>query len=691
MKPVWFYALLTPPLAVLAVTLFIILQQSPLAGEWLYPLLVANVALTVVMLALAIIAAARFWRQWRQGGGGSRLASRLTGLFLLIAFLPAGVLYGVSVGGVFRGIESWFATPLGEAFEKGEEFGKHVLGQEFNRLHRDARNLAGALSSGQSLFWRDDLQLLHQVDDLIVYDKDGQPFPGSPVDALPLSAPALLNLSEGRAHLSVPQGSPRRLEVVLRVPNERSGYALKVSRALPEDIDNGIAEIERGRREYQNLLILRRGLLYSFTATLTLSFVIVLVVSLWASMRLGSSLFRPLTRMAKAASAVGRGDFTYRLPAGEGEDEIAQLSRAFNAMVDDLQMSRREIGERQEAIAEANAYLENLLTSMTAGVLAVDSDGKLSKFNAAAGTMFGPQLNSMKGLSFHQWIDLEQIADMVGEIMSGKSERLEKRLPQTDGRTLAARARRLPPDVGGGALVMVDDITSEMQAEREMVWEEASRRFAHEIKNPLTPIQLASDRLRAKLEPKLFGEDQELLSRLSNTIANQVEAMREMVDAFRSYAGEQSRRNHVPVSINAVAEEVAQLHERTSLKLSRQWDETLPDISGNPVLLRQALHNLLKNANEAVSSSSAPRIQVATARQDGKAVLTVEDNGDGVPEDMCERAFEPYHTTKEKGTGLGLAVVRKIMEEHGGEVRLENTSEGARAILLFPLESQKEQ
>lgn len=682
MKGALFYALMAVPLTVLAATQIVALQRD-VAGELLYPLLLANAALVVVMLALVVVAAARFWRRWRRGGGGSRLAARLAGLFLAAAFLPAGMLYLVSAHGVFRGIESWFATPLGNAFEKGEEFGKHVLGLEFSRLSRDARNLARALDGGQSLFWRDDLQLLHQVEDLAVYDENGAPVAGSPGDAVPLSAPALNELRRGRAYLRVAPGAPRLLEVTIPLPHRRSGYALKVSRALPENIDEGIAEVERGRREYQNLLILRRGLLYSFMTTLTLAFVIVLAVSLRASMHLGTNLFRPLTRMARAAATVGRGDFSLRLPAGGGNDEIAQLSRAFNAMVDDLQSSRRQIGERQAALSEANAYLENLLASMTSGVLAVDADGKLARFNEAAETMLGAPLSQILGRHFSQWESLPQIAAMVGEVIGG-GERRERRMSLADGRTLVVRLRRLPPAGRGGALVVADDISGEMQKEREMVWEEASRRFAHEIRNPLTPIQLASERMEAKLSPKLSGEDKKLLARLSKTIANQVRAMREMVDAFRRYAGEKSRR-HLPLDLNGEAAEIAQLYDRPPLKLQTRWCKNLPPINGDPVLLRQALHNLLVNAADSAAAAAArPQITIATAQRNAGAVLTVEDNGGGVPKDMQDKIFEPHQTTKEKGAGLGLAIVRKIMEEHGGEAHLENTAEGARASLIFP-------
>lgn len=684
MKSSVFYLLLAVPFSVLAITQIVALRRDS-TGESLYPLLWANAVLIVVIFALIVVAAARFWRRWQKGDGGSRLAARLTGFFLAVAFLPAGVLYLVSAHGVFRGIESWFSTPLGYAFEKGEEFGKHVLGQEFNRLARDGRALARTLDGAQPLFWGDDLQLLYQLDGLVIYDEDGLPAPGYTGAAEPLSQPALRDLRRGDAYLRVTEGKPRLLEVVLRLPHRRSGYALKVSRALPEDIDEGIAEVERGRREYQNLLILRRGLLYSFMTTLTLAFAVVLAISLRVSIRLGANFFRPLTRMAQAATAVGRGDFSRRLPVGDRADEIGQLARSFNSMVDDLQSSRRQIGERQAALGAANAYLENLLASMTSGVLAVDADGKLARFNEAAETMLGASIKHFSGKHFSEWQtpELQQAAEMLNEVMQNDGGDLEQRMQLADGRTLVARLRRLPPACGGGALMVAEDISAQIRAERKMVWEEASQRFAHEIRNPLTPIQLASERMQTKLAPKLSGDDKQLLARLSTTIGRQVRAMEEMVDSFRQYAGEKSRR-HIPLDLNAEAAEVTGLYERANLQINTQWEENLPPVNGDSVLLRQVLHNLLRNADEAAKNAAQPQIAVATARQNDSVLLTVRDNGGGVPEEMREKVFEPYQTTKGTGAGLGLAIVRKIMEEHGGEARLENDGEGACATLIFP-------
>ncbi len=683
MKPAVFYAVLALPLAVLAATQFVIFQESPPEGGWLYPLLIANAVLIVSMLLIIAAAAVNFWRSWRRNKTGARLAGRLAWLFLGMAFLPAAMLYIVSAAGVSRGIESWFATPLHHAFREGLAFGQHVLGQEFDRLQRDARSLARIVDSGRSLpFWRDDLRLLYDVESIVIYGKNGLSAASS-LDGTPLPAPALTSIGRGAPYRNISGGARRKLEVVVPLSSSRTGFALKVSRVLPEGIDAGLAEVERGRRAYENLLISRRGLLYSFMASLTLAFAIVLAFALWASVRLGARLFRPLTRMSYAAAAVGRGDFDYRLADSGGDDEIADLGRAFNSMVDDLQRTRRQIAERQKALSETKAYLEKLLASLATGVLAVDAAGRLAWFNGEAEKMLQTPLASLIEKHFSEWGGgLAEIAKLVGAAMSGDGNE-EHRISGADGRMLVARLRRLPLAGGGGMLVMADDISRQIEEEREIVWEEASRRFAHEIKNPLTPIQLSADRMRAKLADKLSGESLELLLRLSQTITNQVDAMREMVGAFQLYAGNKSRRK-APVDLNKLAAEVARSYERPPVAVEMHTEE-LPPLQADAVLLRQALHNVLTNAQEASAGEKQPRITVKTELRGRTAALLVEDNGGGVPEFMRDKIFEPYQTSKEKGTGLGLAIVRRIMEEHGGGVRLENIEGGARATLLFPI------
>ena len=679
--------LLAASLITLALTHIATFQAVTLVGGWLQTLLLINIILIVVMLILVTAAGWRLWRAWRRDTAGAKLSARLAGLFLLVALVPASALYLVSAGGVFRGIESWFDTPLDRAFEKGADFGRHVLRQEFARLEEVARGIASDIDSGRRPlpFWLDDLRLLYQLDDVIVTDATGRPLSGELAGGgSGLSAAAITALRErGTHHTLSGFGTQRNIEVSVLMPYQRAGYALRVSRALPEGISEGLHDIESGRQEYEKLLLLRRGLLFSFMATLTLSFMTVLAVALWASLRLGTRLVRPLVEMAEAALAVGRGNFKQRLPIAAGPDnEMTQLSRAFNAMVDDLDQSRQQVSERQVALAEANTYLENLLSSLSAGVLATDSQGRLTHINQSAKQILNAPMESWMGQTYHHWEIIPDIAAMFKEASEGEEGDIERRLPQKDGRMLLARARLLPANAGGGVLVVVDDISRQLQAERDATWEEASQRFAHEIKNPLTPIQLAAERLQRKLGGKLTATDEQLLARLSTTIINQVSAMREMVDEFRLYADDKRRRAET-VNLNALLEDVTQLYERPNLRLDLRLAADLPPVAGDTVLLRQVLHNLLGNAAEAVAQSPLPWISVETVVDNGRAIVKIADNGGGVQPEMLEQAFEPYVTSKKSGTGLGLAVVRKVMEELGGSASLKNIKGGACAELRF--------
>lgn len=492
-----------------------------------------------------------------------------------------------------------------------------------------------------------------------------------------MPAAALAKLREKPLHRDL---SDFGIAVVARAPAGGGVFAVRIARALPADLLAGLREVELGRREYDKLLAVRRGLRLSFLLTLTLAFLMILLASAAAALWLGGRLSHPLVRMASAATAVGRGDFSGRL-AESGSDEIGMLSRAFNAMVDDLAQSRRTAEERRAALAAANLYLENLLASLSSGVLVFDEAGRLSQVNAAASRLLRADLNAFVGKPAQNTPALAGIAETVA-VAVGETQ--ERRLAGPGDSALVARTRRLSPSRAGAGtvIVVVDDITRQMRAEREAAWEEASRRFAHEIKNPLTPIRLAAERLGRKLSGKLPAEEKETLERLVTTIVNQVDAMREMVDSFRGNAGERPQQTE-RVDLSALVREVARLYERPGLRLSLDLAQT-PAVAAAPLILRQVLHNLLSNAAEAVAEKESPEITVALRPEKEGALLTVCDNGGGLPEEIAGKLFEPYVTTKPGGTGLGLAMARKAIAAMGGEVAVENSGEGVRAAIYLP-------
>lgn len=672
------FVLLAAALAALLLTQAATYQDPAFLENWLLPLLAAD-ALIILAAAAALAAAARrMWIGWKRGAAGSRLALRLAGMFLAMALVPAVTLYAVSVNSIFRGIESWFETPLGRSFERGLEFGRDVVGEEYVRLEYLARDFAAdsRMRRGAFPFWVNDIRLIHNLDEISIFDEKGQPLAGDAAGKL--DDGILEDLRDRRWYRGLSgEGAAQNIVVGLRLPPGGDSYALLLSRRLPEDLAAGLSEIEAGKQNYDRLLTLRNGLRFSFLAALTLAAMMTLMAAGWLSLILGQRWSRPLSRLAAAAAAVGRGDLSARLRA-EGGDEVAKLNRAFNQMVDDLDRARRAAAERQAAVTGANLYLENLLASLTAGILAFQRDGKLSRHNDGAARLLGGDLSKLRGLSLSEWAKADprqaETARMISSMLD--SGETESRLRQ-NGRALVFRVRRLPEDAGGGALVVLDDITRQIRAEREAAWEEASQRFAHEIRNPLTPIQLSAERMGRKFSGKLPPEDARVLEQSVRVITDQVGAMREMVDRFRHYAESGRRRGRVDLA--ELARDMATMHPHAECDA--------PDslaVNGDAVALRQVLHNLLANAARAAGAAESPRVRVRAERDaDGTARITVEDNGGGVSPEMLPRVFDP-HVSGGDGAGIGLAVARSIAEEHGGKLTLENIADGARAVFILP-------
>ena len=680
------FALVVAVLAALLLTQAATYQDSDFLENWLLPLLAADAVIILVAVAALAVAGRKMWVGWKRGAVGSRLALRLAGMFLAMALAPALTLYVVSVNSIFRGIESWFETPLGRSFERGLDFGRDVLGGEYSRLENLARDFSAdtRLRRGAFPFWVDDIRLLHNLEDIGIYDDEGAPLAGTAAEGL--ESGIMEELREQRLHRGLSgEGAEKTIAVAMRLPQGGDAYALMLSRRLPETLAAGLAEIELGKRNYDRLLTLRNGLRVSFLVALTLAVMMTLVAAGWLSLILGQRWSRPLSRLAAAAAAVGRGDLTARLRA-EGGDEVAKLNRAFNQMVADLDRARRAAAERQTAVTEANVYLENLLASLTAGILAFQRDGTLSRYNDGAARILGEvgavaDMKALQGRAPSEWGGVAPRLSSAAKIVSALlgSGETEARL-QEGGRVLVFRVRRLPQDAGGGALVVLDDITRQIRAEREAAWEEASQRFAHEIRNPLTPIQLSAERMGRKLSGKLSEEDSRVLEQAVRVITDQVGAMREMVDRFRHYAEGGRRRDRVDLA--ELARDMATMHPHVECVAPA----TLA-VTGDAVALRQVLHNLLANASRAAGEAERPWIRISAEAGEGgrEARIVVEDNGGGVPPDLLPRVFDPHVSGgKSKGAGIGLAVARSIAEEHEGKLILENAPKGARAVFTLP-------
>ena len=472
---------------------------------------------------------------------------------------------------------------------------------------------------------------------------------------------------------------------------------------LPPTVASHAAALQSGYRDYQELSLARGGLKQIYTVTLTLTLILAVFAAVAGGILLAGSMTAPLVQVAEGTKAVAEGNFR-RLREYAGKDELHELTQSFNAMTRQLSEARDAVEARSRELENARAYLERVLTNLSAGVIVLDRQLRLVTANHGAVRILGlPAAAPGRRLDelvpeFARQVEAA-LADQSLATAPNESWQRQieiKRSAADDGETLSllARGSQLPLEDGPGYVVVFDDITQVISAQRALAWGEVARRLAHEIKNPLTPIQLAAERLEMKLARRLSAEDATVLTRGAKTIVNQVAAMKRMVDDFRDYA--RVPPAHLgPLDLNGLIEEVAALYgaERGGSgdgPLRLELAGGLPRILGDSTQLRQVVHNLLANAQEAAQGGARPpRVTVRTealsphAGAPPQAVrLTVEDNGPGFAANILRRAFEPYVTTKPSGSGLGLPIVKKIVEEHDARIELANLGAGGAAVTV---------
>jgi nitrogen fixation/metabolism regulation signal transduction histidine kinase len=412
-----------------------------------------------------------------------------------------------------------------------------------------------------------------------------------------------------------------------------------------------------------------------------------LVIAYLLSERLGA----PLRTLARGTRAVAKGDFS-QMPLVKSRDELGVLIQSFNRMTRQLSEAREQVARNHQETEQAKAFLERVLSSLSSGVVVLDDALWMRTINHAATQILGftgpvpmPCALTVLGTPGDA---LHALAAGVAARFADEAGEWQEQVDYagTGGnQTLLLRGTRLPAGVERGYVLVFDDVTQLIDAERNAAWSEVARRLAHEIKNPLTPIQLSAERMAHKLGDRLDGKDADFLRRATQTIVNQVAAMKSMVDAFAGYA-RMPRARLDALDLNALVREVLALYDAKTLGLQLHLETPLPSIPGDATLLRQVIHNLMQNAQDALAGHATPRIEIATALLPHAVCLTVTDNGAGFPEHLMTRLFEPYATTKAKGTGLGLAIVKKIIEEHHGKIHIENMKTGGATIrIALPL------
>ncbi|GAB4478876.1 MAG: ATP-binding protein [Burkholderiaceae bacterium] len=739
-------------LALGGVLLFLLASASSntQAFERNYPVLLAiNGVIAAILFVLVLALVARLARRWRQRRFGARLMTRFAVAFALMGVLPGVLIYVVSVQFLSRSIESWFDVRVDRALESGLALGRAVLETQLADVTAKARAMALELADvpeSQQLQALDRLRERAGIHEALVVGGGGQLIgaSGARIDELVPELPTAAQLRQARAQrgFAVIEGDPLatepraglRTRAIVPIPVAAVPAAapplrvepryLQLVQRVPPSVAANAQALQSGYRDYQELSLARSGLRKIYTVTLTLTLLLAVFAAMASGILLASSMTAPLLQVAEGTKAVAEGDFR---PVREykGSDELNLLTQSFNAMTRQLADAREAVEARSRELENARAYLERVLANLSAGVIVLDKDFRLVTANHGASRILGLALAPHAGEPLSTLVPAmaEQIAGAFADqqLSASPKDSWQQQMqvlragaaPGAEPLALLARGSRLPLEGGPGYVVVFDDITQVISAQRALAWGEVARRLAHEIKNPLTPIQLAAERLQMKLAGALPPEHADVLARGVATIVGQVAAMKRMVDDFRDYARVPPAKL-APLDLNALIEEVAALYgvERgrgvaaTGAQIELQLGADVPPIEGDATQLRQVIHNLIANAQDALAAAgradggrivlrtalvSLPERSGASHAQGARAAsavrLSVEDNGPGFPANILRRAFEPYVTTKPSGTGLGLAMVKKIVDEHGARVELVNRSTGsaggATVIIVF--------
>jgi nitrogen fixation/metabolism regulation signal transduction histidine kinase len=743
------------------------------AFERNYPLLLAlNGVIALVLFVVVTALSLRLAHRVRKGRFGARLMTRFALAFALIGVAPGVLVYLVSSLFISRSIESWFNVQVEGALNSGLELGRAVLETQRDDLRNRARAIAAELADtapSEQIRRLDQLRERAGADEALWVTANGSLIGSSssrtgrfmPV----LPSPSTLRAAQAARGLAVIEGDELatepggglRTRVIVPVPSPSppalraaspstaaAGIGLReaqpvirfaepgflqLTRAVAPDVAANAQALRAGYGEYQQLSLSRVGLQKMYRLTLTLTLLLAIFAAIASGVMLAGSMTAPLIELAAGTRAVAGGDYR---PVREfrGNDELNVLTRSFNEMTRQLSDARETVEARSRELETARGFLERVLSNLSAGVIVLDSESRIVTANLGAGRILGLPLSDRVGRRLSEVHP--QLAEQVSSAFRDHSlaatpkdswqrqMKLDRVGAPTGAEALSllARGSRLPLDAHPGYVIVFDDITQVISAQRAVAWGEVARRLAHEIKNPLTPIQLAAERLQMKLAGDLPADQADVLVRGASTIVNQVAAMKRMVDEFREYA-RLPPAQLAPLDLNALLEEIGSLYGADargatpretrpgrsgaagSAQIELRLAPALPMIDGDASHLRQLVHNLVSNAQESIAAAQAAggartnggRIVIRTedvAIEDGAAGpeppsravrLSVEDNGPGFPANILRRAFEPYVTTKPRGTGLGLAMVKKIVDEHDARIELINRLGGAGATV----------
>ena len=691
-------------------------ENSSQFGRMHLVLVVINVLGLIILVGLIGVNLIKVLSQLRRKVTGARLAARLMVIFVILSVAPVSLVYYFSLGFLQRGIDSWFDVRMEQAMEDSLKLSRAALDLQKRELLKRTRALSADLrdvTNDMALMNLNDLRAQSGANELTLLTQGGEIIASSSADTTAIiphrpDESTLLQVKENKSFADVsPVGElGLHVRVTVGVESTDTQMAPRVLYALypiPERLGEMADGVEAAYAQYKKLVYLRQPLKNSFILTLSLVLLVSILTAVWAAFFSAQRLVSPIRILTMGTKAVAAGNYDKKFPPTTN-DELGSLVKSFADMTQRLASARDEAEHSQQQVERERSYLRAVLGRLSSGVLTLDHERKLRVANNAANQILEQDLENLLGKKLHAIAqcaeNLQEFVDVVNEKLIGKDKewRVEVTVRKKGGnKTLMCQGAVLPGIKGmkRGYVVVFDDVTTLVKAQRDAAWGEVARRLAHEIKNPLTPIQLCAERLRRKYLDKMPPQDAELLERSTHTIIEQVRSMEEMVKAFSEYARvPQLELQHL--HLDALVSEVLDLYqaEDIGVRIDSDFQEDIPLMEADPGRMRQLLHNLIKNSIESTQDVADAKITVTlkVLQLDDAPVLElrVKDNGKGIPEPLLNTLYEPQTTTKSKGGGLGLAVVKRIVEEHAGTTFAENNKDGGASVVVrFPLVSAR--
>ena len=687
------------------------LQNSAQFDQLYSGLLIFNALGLLILVTLIAVNLHSLIRQTREKAAGARLTVRLVAMFVILAVTPVLILYYFSLDFLHRGIDSWFDLRVEQALDDSLNLSRLALDGRMKEILKQSEKIA------EEIAMTDDALIPLEIDrfrarsgagELTVMGKQGAILASSSADTenfVPDSPDetVLFQVRQGNSYigLDTTKNAGLSIRVVVNVPEPDLNAGGRIIHALypvAQKVNELADSVQSAFVQYQELSYLREQIKLSFILILTMVLLFSIFSAVWAAFYSARKLAAPIRDLAEGTKSVAKGDYHTRLLV-PGNDELGFLVASFNDMTRKLASARDAARQSQDEAEVQHKYLEAVLGRLSSGVLVLDSEKRLRTANISCGEILGVEINQLTGLSLSRigqcYPRLEKLRRRfqahldAGDTDWGEQVALfgasGRQILMCRGTSIVLAREEVSVHV-----IVFDDITALLQGQRDAAWSEMARRLAHEIKNPLTPIQLAAERLQHKYHRASPEDREEMLDRLTTTIVNQVETMKAMVNTFSEYARPPVMAPE-RVDLNLLIEEVAELYKSAEPAVSITLDlkQDLPLITADPRKLRQVFNNLLNNALEADRRAESMALSISTSRVSESAMDYIEtrirDSGEGISEDIIATLFEPYVTTRRQGTGLGLAIVKKTVEEHGGQVLANNNADGPGACLTIRL------